>query len=282
MTAAILRINTPTDLADLSHTWHSAGLKIGLVPTMGALHHGHLSLIDRIRPHVDKVVVSIFVNPTQFGVGEDFEHYPRNIDRDMELLAGVGADAVYTPTVEHVYQSGFATSIEPGAIAARMEGAHRPGHFNGVATVVVKLINQARADIAIFGEKDYQQLAVIRQTMRDLDVPVSIMGAPIAREPDGLAASSRNMYLSTEQRLLAGQINKIMRKIISELHKGLRVDDAVSRGTKALLDAGFDAVDYFEIVDADTLLPQTTIDGHCRLITTVRIGKVRLLDNMAI
>jgi pantoate--beta-alanine ligase len=274
-------VRTVADLRAQVSAWRQAGLRTALVPTMGALHDGHLTLVRRGRELADRVVATVFVNPTQFGPNEDFSRYPRDEAGDAAKLASAGCDLLFAPTVDVMYPAGFNTSIDVGPVTTRWEGAFRPGHFQGVATVVTKLLLQAGADVACFGEKDYQQLCTIRQLVRDLDIPVQIEGAPTVREDDGLALSSRNAYLSPEQRQVAGQLNRVMRDAIARLQAGEAVDAVLSAGTKALLDAGFTAVDYLALVDALTLEPLTE-PAPGRLICTARLGGVRLLDNMPV
>lgn len=274
-------VRTVADLRAQVSAWRQAGLRTALVPTMGALHDGHLTLVRRGRELADRVVATVFVNPTQFGPNEDFSRYPRDEAGDAAKLASAGCDLLFAPTVDVMYPAGFATSIDVGPVTTRWEGAFRPGHFQGVATVVTKLLLQAGADVACFGEKDYQQLCTIRQLVRDLDIPVQIEGVQTVREADGLALSSRNAYLPPEQRQVAGQLNRVMRSVIDRLHAGEAVDAVLAAGTKALLDAGFTAVDYLALVDALTLEPLTQ-PGKGRLICTARLGGVRLLDNMAV
>ncbi len=274
-------VRTVADLRAKVSGWGQAGLRTALVPTMGALHDGHLTLVRRGRELADRVVATVFVNPTQFGPNEDFSRYPRDEAGDAAKLVSAGCDLLFAPTVDVMYPAGFATSIDVGPVTTRWEGAFRPGHFQGVATVVTKLLLQAGADVACFGEKDYQQLCTIRQLVRDLDIPVQIEGVPTVREADGLALSSRNAYLSSEQRQVAAQLNRIMRDVIARLHGGEAVAPVLSAGTQALLDAGFTAVDYLALVDALTLEPLPE-PAPGRLICTARLGGVRLLDNMAV
>jgi len=274
-------VRTVADLRAQMSAWASAGLRTALVPTMGALHDGHLTLVRRGRALADRVIATVFVNPTQFGPNEDFSRYPRDEAGDAAKLASAGCDLLFAPTVDVMYPAGFATSIDVGPVTTRWEGAFRPGHFQGVATVVTKLLLQAGADVACFGEKDYQQLCTIRQLVRDLDIPVQIEGVPTVREADGLALSSRNAYLSPEQRQVAGQLNIVMRGVIDRLHAGEAVEPVLTAGNQALLDAGFTAVDYLALVDALTLEPLTA-PAPGRLICTARLGGVRLLDNMAV
>lgn len=282
MSIAIVR--TVADLRAQVAQWHREGLRVALVPTMGALHDGHLTLVRRGRELADRVVASVFVNPTQFGPNEDFARYPRDEAGDAAKLASAGCDLLFAPTVDVMYPAGFATSIDVGPIATRWEGAFRPGHFQGVATVVTKLLSQAQADVACFGEKDFQQLAVIRQLVRDLDLPVVIEGVATVREADGLALSSRNAYLSAEQRQVAGQLNRVLRETIATvLARPDTVEAACQQANAALLAAGFAAVDYLAMVDAATLEPLATLgDKPARIICTARIGGVRLLDNMPV
>lgn len=258
------------------------GERIGLVPTMGALHHGHLSLVEAVASHADFVVVSIFVNPTQFGEGEDFEAYPRDESEDLEKLSTTKAVLVYAPDVTEMYPAGDATKVSVRGISALFEGAHRPGHFDGVATVVSKLLIQCGPDVAVFGEKDFQQLAVIRQFVRDLALPVKILGAPIVREHDGLAASSRNAYLSGEARKVAGRFNSILRDLVKHAEAGGHLRELERAAQEALLAAGFDAVDYVSIVNPNTLELVHSLDQDARVLAVARLEKVRLLDNMVV
>lgn len=275
-------VRTVADLRANVAEARKSGKKIGLVPTMGALHHGHLSLLDVVSKQADFNVVSIFVNPTQFGEGEDFEAYPRDEQTDLNKLARTEADLVYIPNVAEMYPVGDATKVSVSDISDKFEGEHRPGHFDGVATVVSKLFMQCLPDVAVFGEKDYQQLAVIRQFVRDLSIPVEVLGAPIVREADGLAASSRNVYLSASEREIAGQFNLVLKKLVHAVENGMGLRDAEKKAVEALLAAGFQTVDYISIVDPATLAPLTEFSGHGRVISVARLGKVRLLDNMAI
>lgn len=271
---------TRADLADLTARWCAEGQRIGLVPTMGALHAGHISLIDAVAPKTDRVIVSIFVNPTQFGPNEDFEEYPRTLDADLDALASTKAHAVYCPRVTDLYPDGFDTLIQPGRVSEQFEGAERPGHFSGVATVVTKLIRQTRADVAIFGEKDFQQLAVLRQVARDLDLGTEIIGAPILREKDGLALSSRNRYLSVEERKVAGTLNAHLRVLKEAIAAGTPFAEAEDRCKTSLLREGFSRVDYVTIVDPRTLEPAQEDADAAHVLAVARIGSVRLLDNM--
>ncbi|WP_034850713.1 pantoate--beta-alanine ligase [Inquilinus limosus] len=256
--------------------WRRAGHRIGFVPTMGALHEGHLALAAAARrAGADRVLFSIFVNPTQFGPKEDFSRYPRREAEDLAKLAAIGADLAYLPAVEEIYPEGFAFAIVPsGPIVADLEAAVRPGHFAGVATVVAKLLIQAAPDLAAFGEKDYQQLLLVRRLVRDLDLPCEILPVPTVRDRDGLALSSRNAYLSPAQLAVARRLNRIMAEIAAD-------PSALASGPDRLRDAGFDAVDYLVLRDAETLA-EPAPGRPRRLLAAVRLGATRLLDNMPV
>ena len=264
--------------------WRKAGLRVALTPTMGYLHAGHLSLVRLGETRADRVAASLFVNPTQFAPSEDFAAYPRDEGRDAALLAGAGCDLLYAPTVEEMYPDGFATTVTVSGVSEPLEGAARPTHFAGVATVVAKLLGQCQPDVAIFGEKDYQQLLVIRRLARDLDLPAEILGAPIVRDPDGLALSSRNVYLTAAERAVAPQLNASLRTAALALRAGARVDEVEAAGRAALSDAGFAAVDYFEARGADDLrrLGPGPIDAPARVLVAARLGRARLIDNCAV
>ncbi|WP_225767796.1 pantoate--beta-alanine ligase [Inquilinus sp. Marseille-Q2685] len=256
--------------------WRRAGDRIGLVPTMGALHEGHLALAAALRKAgADRVLFSIFVNPTQFGPKEDFSRYPRREAEDLARLGLIGADLAYLPTVGEIYPEGFAFSIVPsGPIVADLEAAVRPGHFAGVATVVAKLLIQAAPDLAAFGEKDYQQLLLVRRLVRDLDLPCEILGVPTVRDRDGLALSSRNAYLGEAQLAVARRLNRILAEIAAD-------PSLLPAGPDRLRDAGFDAVDYLVLRDAETLA-EPALGRPQRLIAAVRLGATRLLDNLPV
>ena len=277
-------VRTVAELRARVAGWRAAGERVALVPTMGALHAGHLSLVEMGRARAQRVVASVFVNPTQFAPSEDFDAYPRDEARDARLLASVDCDLMYAPSAAQMYPPGFSTAIEVAGVSAPLEGASRPHHFGGVATVVAKLLIQAGPDITIFGEKDYQQLLVIKRLALDLDLPVQILGAPIARAADGLALSSRNAYLSETERPIAGQLNVVLRRACDALINGDRVDHAEAAANTALLRAGFDRVDYFDVRGAQDLHRQGPgpIDGPSRVLVAAQLGRTRLIDNMAV
>lgn len=254
--------------------------RIGLVPTMGALHEGHLALVRRARELSDHVVVSIFVNPTQFAPHEDFGAYPRTLDADLAKLAGL-ADFVFAPNAREMYPDGFATQVTVGGPSTGLETDFRPHFFAGVATVVTKLFTAALPDIAVFGEKDYQQLLVVTRLAADLNLGVEVIAHPTAREADGLALSSRNAYLSAEERKIAGHMNRILREACDRARQdGPRV--AEQWAIRALKDAGFATVDYVAIRDAATLAMVEAIDSPARILAAAKVGGTRLIDNMAI
>ena len=260
-------------------SWRKGGESVALVPTMGALHAGHLALVARARTLAARTVASIFVNPTQFGPREDLSHYPRDPAGDMAKLAAAGCDLVFMPAVAEMYPEGFSARIEPGPIGELLEGRFRPGHFAGVATVVAKLFAQAQPDVALFGEKDYQQLQVIRRLVRDLDIPVRIEGVPTVREADGLALSSRNAYLSPAERRIAPKLHVTLAEVARRARQG--EPEAAARGIEALLHAGFAKVDYIEICDAETLGPPVT-GRKARVLAAAWLGATRLIDNLAV
>ena len=283
MSAPLAIVRTVADLRARVSAWRAAGERVGLVPTMGALHEGHLSLVEIARRHAGRTVASVFVNPTQFAPTEDFDAYPRGEARDAELLAQSGCDLLYAPTAAEMYPQGFATTVTVSGVSEPLDGAARPGHFAGVATVVTKLLTQALPDIAVFGEKDYQQLLVIRRLARDLDLPVEIIGAPTARAPDGLALSSRNAYLSAAEREAAPAMQAALRDARDRLAEGKTIEQVELTGRAALERAGFGPIDYFEVRNADTLqrFGGTVPDGPVRLLAAARLGTTRLIDNIA-
>ena len=251
-----------------------------MVPTMGALHDGHVSLVAEARKHADHVVVSIFVNPTQFAPHEDFDAYPRTLDADMARL-GDTADIVFAPNAREMYPDGYATTVTVAGPAHGLETDFRPHFFAGVATVVAKLLIAASPDVAVFGEKDYQQLLVVKQLARDLALPTDIVGAPTLREADGLAMSSRNAYLAPQERAVAGRLNLVLKDVIASARSG-SLREAEADGIEALYKAGFDHVDYVAIRDAATLDHVAALEHPARLLAAARIGKTRLIDNMSI
>ncbi|NBC37732.1 pantoate--beta-alanine ligase [Novosphingobium sp. FSY-8] len=277
-------INRLDSLREAVATLREKG-KVALVPTMGALHSGHLSLVRAARERAATVVVSIFVNPRQFAAGEDLDAYPRQLEADSALLRAEGVELLWAPTPAAMYPDGYATNISVSGVSEGLCGAARPGHFDGVATVVCKLFNQVRPDIALFGEKDWQQLAVIRRMARDLDLSYphvdAILGMPTMRETDGLAMSSRNAYLTAQQRADAVTLPRAMQAAIAAIGSGTPVDAALAGLEADLLAGGFVSVDYAQVCDAASLAPLTTAPvAPARLLVAARIGKARLIDNM--
>jgi pantoate--beta-alanine ligase len=249
---------------------------------MGALHDGHLSLVQAARSACRRVIVTIFVNPTQFNNPDDLRKYPRTEEADLRLLAPYRVDAVFAPSAEEVYPEGFNTSIRVSGVAERLEGEHRPGHFEGVATVVAKLFSMTLADKAFFGEKDWQQLQVVRSMATDLNMPVEVVGCPTQREADGLARSSRNARLSPAARTVAGALPRVMSAVAGAIRAGMRVSDALDVGRRDLEAAGFNPVDYLELCDPASLSPLSTLTGPARLLAAAWTGGVRLIDNIAV
>jgi len=261
--------------------WREAGLSVGLAPTMGALHDGHLSLVKKAKADCDKVVVSLFVNPTQFGPGEDLKAYPRDEESDRALLDGLGVDVLYAPDIDEIYPKDFSTTVRVEGVSEGLCGAVRPVHFAGVATVVSKLLMQVRPDAAYFGEKDYQQLCVIERLVRDLDMDVRIVGVPTVREADGLALSSRNAYLNKNERAIAPALYETLAEIAGKIEAGGDPAKLAAWGREKLLKAGFEKVDYLEVCDAATLAPVSVATGRLRILTAAYLGKARLIDNIS-
>ena len=274
---------TVADLRTHIALWRKCGQRIGLVPTMGALHDGHLALVRAAQSECDRVVASIFVNPKQFAPTEDLGAYPRREAADLAMLESAGVDLVFIPAVDEIYPPSFATLVRVGGLTEGLCGAHRAGHFDGVTTVVTKLLIQALPEIAYFGEKDYQQLTVVRRLARDLDIPVRIAGVPTVREADGLALSSRNIYLSAEERRNAPNLAVVLQSVAAALAQDpTAVAREIARGSAALQQAGF-AVEYFELRDAETLAAVASeATKSSRVFAAVRLGKTRLIDNMPV
>jgi len=279
----ILIENTPAGLRRWCAARRRAGERIGLVPTMGALHDGHLALVRALGAMVDRVVVSIFVNPTQFAPGEDFARYPRSEEEDLAKLRLLGVDLAYMPNVDAMYPAGFASEIRVlGPLSEGLEAVVRPGHFTGVATVVAKLLLQAMPDVAAFGEKDYQQLQIVRRMTRDLDLPIEILPVPTVRDAQGLALSSRNAYLSPSELQVARRLNKILAAAAAQLRRGAEAALVSAEAEGALIAAGFSSVDYVALADPDSMSPLFRLDRPARLLTAARLGRTRLIDNIAV
>jgi pantoate--beta-alanine ligase len=275
-------VRTVADLRKHIALWRKGEARVGLVPTMGALHQGHMALVAAARAECDRVVASIFVNPKQFAPTEDLGSYPRREAADLEMLRSAGVDLVFIPALDEMYPPDFATLVRVTGLTDGLCGAHRAGHFDGVTTVVTKLLIQALPDIIYFGEKDYQQLTVVRRLARDLDIPVRIACVPTEREPDGLALSSRNVYLSAEERRIAPNLARVLRSIAAALTQDpTTVAREIAHGSAALQQAGF-AVEYLEIREAETLAATSEATASSRVFAAVRLGKTRLIDNMPI
>ncbi|MBO9445865.1 pantoate--beta-alanine ligase [Ruegeria sp. R14_0] len=280
MTAPILR--RLADLRALTSDWQSTGQTIGVVPTMGALHQGHLSLVEAAKAGCDRVIVTIFVNPKQFNNPEDLAKYPRTENEDAQKLAPYGVDAIYVPEPEEIYPQGFATTVSVAGLTDVMEGEFRPGHFDGVATVVAKLFLQTQADRAYFGEKDYQQLMIVTRMARDLDIGTEVVGCPTVREPSGLAMSSRNLRLTPEGLEVAANKNRIMNDLASALQNGAEFGPLVKLAEADLLAAGFTQVEYIQLRSAETLEPLTHASRPARLFAAAWADGVRLIDNIPV
>lgn len=273
-------LETPEDLKAWRTANTAEGKTLGFVPTMGALHEGHLTLARTALENCDSCIVSIFVNPKQFAPHEDFDRYPRMLDKDAELLHSIGVQAIFAPDTETMYPADFQTMVTVGEVTKPLEGECRPQHFTGVTTVVARLLLLVGADKAFFGEKDYQQLQVIRQMVRDLAIPTDIVGVPIVREESGLALSSRNAYLSPEEKQIADQLNRVLRTMKEQLGSGKNIVDIETEAQQKLLGLGFAKVDYCTIRDSVTLLPSTDKTKEQRILAAAWLGKTRLIDNM--
>ena len=258
------------------------GATIAFVPTMGALHAGHMALVAEGRRRADRVVASIFVNPTQFAADEDLSTYPRREASDSKMLEDEGADILWAPDVATMYPGGFEVDVRAGSLGEGLDGAARPGHLDGVATVVSRLFDQVRPDIALFGEKDYQQLAVIRQMVRKLELPIEIVGVPTQRDADGVALSSRNAYLTDEERQSARALPRALGEAAAAIQRGGDLAEALTAAKERLARAGFEPIDYVELRDAETLAPVTKLERPARLMAAARIGRTRLIDNVAV
>ncbi|HYN39104.1 MAG TPA: pantoate--beta-alanine ligase [Rhodospirillales bacterium] len=280
--AGLTTVRTVHSLRAQLRRWRQDGDLLALVPTMGALHDGHLALVRHARGIAERVCVSLFVNPTQFGPNEDFAVYPRDEAGDAAKLQALGADLLFAPPVDEMYPPGALTRVSVPSLGDMLEGEHRPGFFTGVATVVNKLLLQALPDIAVFGEKDYQQLLVVRRMCTDLWIPTRIEGAPTVREADGLALSSRNAYLSADQRRIAPGLHRTLREVADGLRDGVDPIEPAAWGEAELLRAGFDAVDYVAVRDAETLFPWSGPSRPGRVLAAARLGRTRLIDNVAV
>ncbi|HXG30095.1 MAG TPA: pantoate--beta-alanine ligase [Thermodesulfobacteriota bacterium] len=273
-------ISTVKEMQSVANEIRGEGKTISFVPTMGALHEGHLSLISEGRKKGDVLVVSIFVNPTQFAPSEDLSEYPRNLEGDLEKINGLGVDIVFTPTVGEMYPDGFQTYVEVKELERHLCGRFRPGHFRGVATVVLKLFNIVKPHFALFGEKDYQQLKIVQRMVKDLNLEVTITGYPTVRDKNGLAMSSRNSYLSEDEKERAVSISRALSQIKMEFDRGLRDSKVIKRiGKDILKENGIDTIDYLEICDPDTLEPKESAEGGDLVAVAVRLGRARLIDN---
>ena len=282
MTQNFTIVQTVSELRERIGEWRRAGLSIGVVPTMGALHEGHFSLVDRSLAENDRTCVTLFVNPKQFGPNEDFNIYPRNGAADARAVQSRGANLLFAPALEEMYPADAVTIVSVPGLGDVLEGTCRDGFFTGVATVVAKLLIQSMADRAYFGDKDYQQLRVIRRMTADLNIPVQIIGCPIIREVDGLALSSRNAYLTAEERTVAPELHSVLLKMAAAIRSGADSASAVQEGIQNLLSSGFTKVDYLAVVDSETLLPLSSASGPRRVLGAAWLGKTRLIDNVGI
>jgi pantoate--beta-alanine ligase len=283
MTTRKLRtVTTVTELRAVTAQWKAERLKSTLVPTMGALHKGHLEIVRMARTLTERTIVSIFVNPIQFNNPSDLANYPRTLKADSALLDEAGVDLLFAPTQTEMYPDGFATKIAVARVSEGLCGAFRPGHFEGVATVVAKLFNQSQADFAVLGEKDYQQLHVVRRMTRDLDIPVGIVAHPTVRETDGLAMSSRNARLTADERQLAPELFRQLNSAADAFRQGRPAQDIYAAARAAILAAGFSAVEYFELRAEQDLMPLQALSEPARLLVAANLGRVRLIDNVPV
>ncbi|KCZ93937.1 pantoate--beta-alanine ligase [Hyphomonas johnsonii MHS-2] len=279
-------VRTRAELGRHIRAWKQAGESVGFVPTMGALHSGHLSLVEKARENATRTVASIFVNPTQFAPGEDFDTYPRNTETDLAKLASVNCDLVYLPSVEEMYPPGNTTNVRVEGLSDLLDGVYRPHFFYGVATVVARLFLHVQPDVTVFGEKDYQQLQIIRRMVRDLGFPVQIIGGETARDADGLAQSSRNLYLAPDDRIAAGALQAALHRASVRLSLGVMPSEVLAEARALVAAAGFGKIDYVSLVDPDTLLdlPDAPLapGTPARLLGAAWIGKTRLIDNISV
>jgi pantoate--beta-alanine ligase len=269
-------------LRDIVAAWRGEGLRIGVVPTMGALHEGHLSLVRAALEKTDRVIVTLFVNPKQFNSAADLAAYPRTENEDAAKLAPLGAHVLFCPDGDEMYPPGFATTVSVAGVSEGLCGAHRPGHFDGVATVVAKLLLQTGADLAFFGEKDFQQLHVVRRLASDLNIPVGIVGCPTVREEDGLALSSRNVRLSEQERAAAPALARVLFDTAEQIAKGAAVAGALAKAREEIVAAGYREVEYLELRGEDDLAPMTALDRPGRLLVAASLGETRLIDNVKV
>lgn len=280
MSVAIVR--TVAELRTIVADWRRQDMKVAVVPTMGALHEGHLSLVQAALAQADRVIVTLFVNPKQFNNAADLAAYPRTEHEDAAKLAPAGADVLYAPDADQIYPDGFATTVSVGGVSEGLCGAFRPGHFDGVATVVAKLFLQTGADLAFFGEKDFQQLHVVRRMARDLDIPITVVGCPTVRETDGLAMSSRNVRLSSAEREVAPRLASTLLEAATRLSGGAPVDQTLAEARTAILAAGFKQVEYLELRAEEDLSPLQNLDRPARLLVASWLGESRLIDNLKV
>ncbi|AQS46871.1 MULTISPECIES: pantoate--beta-alanine ligase [Thioclava] len=275
-------IRKAAELRDKVAAWKRSGMLVGVVPTMGALHDGHLSLARAARKQSDRVIVTVFVNPMQFNNASDLDKYPRDEAQDLALLETEGVDVLFAPGVDEVYPDGFSTTVSVSGITEPLEGAFRPGHFDGVATVCSKLFGMTQAGRAFFGEKDWQQLQVVQQLTRDLNMPIRIIGCPTIREEDGLAMSSRNVRLTARERALAPRLHKVMQEAAAKIRDGVPVEGALNDAKAELKEAGFGELDYLELRTVDGLKPAADLSQPTRMLAAIWLGDVRLIDNIAV